>query len=114
VGPLGRAHTFDTVAGEQGFGTVHSVAFSKGAFVGLSVEGSIVGARKKVNQQFYGRADVTSGDLLNGTVGLPEGKETLMEDVYEKLKQLSTGVAAPSSASAVGASLEEKEIDIEG
>lgn len=114
MGALGRAHTFDAVAGEQGFGTVHSVAFSKGAFVGLSVEGSIVGARKKINQQFYGRETVTSAEILNGTVELPADKETLMEDVYEKLKKLSTGIAAPSSAPANGASLEVKNGDIEG
>ena len=114
MGTLGRAHTFDAVAAEQGFGTVHSVAFSKGAFVGLSVEGSIVGARKKVNQQFYGRPDLTSADLLSGGVEVPTDKVTVLEDVYGKLKKLSTGVPAAVPASVPGTSAAGYKDDLEG
>jgi lipid-binding SYLF domain-containing protein len=37
---------------EQGFGNTISYAFSKGAFLGMSVEGAVIGARHKVNQTF--------------------------------------------------------------
>ena len=114
VGTLGRAHTFDAVAAEQGVGTVHSVAFSKGAFVGLSVEGSIVGARKKVNQEFYGRADLTSADLLAGGVEVPTDKVTVLDDVYAKLKKLSAGVPASVAASDPDISVENDKEDLEG
>ena len=111
---MGRAHTFDAVAAEQGVGTVHSVAFSKGAFVGLSVEGSIVGARKKVNQEFYGRADLTSADLLAGGVEVPTDKVTVLDDVYAKLKKLSAGVPASVAASDPDISVENDKEDLEG
>jgi lipid-binding SYLF domain-containing protein len=113
VGQLGRAHTFDAVAAEHGFGTVHSVAFSKGAFLGLSVEGSVVGARNKVNQQFYGRTDLTSADLLNGAVEVPTDKVTVLDDVYAKLRKLSAGSVVSVPASVPGAPIESlKESDI--
>jgi len=116
VGTLGRAHTFDAVAAEQGFGTVHSVAYSKGAFVGLSVEGSIVGARKKVNATFYGDSSPTlSKDILSGKVQVPDDKDTVLSEVYAKLKTLSTAlsVSAPAMAEMGGAE-EEKDIAVEG
>ena len=115
VGALGRAHTFDAVAGQDGFGTVHSVAFSKGAFVGLSVEGSVVGARKKVNEQFYG-SGVTSKDILNGSVPVPADKDTVLNEVYAKLKTLSTSsaVSKPPASAFSGGGTEEQKESVEG
>jgi len=97
IGPLGRAHQFAGVVSEKGFGTTTSVAFTKGAFVGLSVEGAIVGARSKVNDQFYGKP-VESKDILSGKVEVPAEKVTLLSEVYDKLEKLGSGATAEAVA----------------
>lgn len=97
VGPLGRAHQFDLSISEKGFGATTSVAFSKGAFAGLSVEGALIGARTKVNGVFYGKP-VESADILSGKVEVPSEKVTLLGEVYDKLKKLSAGATATPDA----------------
>jgi len=94
---MGRAHKFDLSVSEGGVGTTVSVAFSKGAFLGLSVEGAIVGPRTKVNDKFYGKA-TTASDIMSGKVEVPADKVTLLSDVYEKLDKLSNGVTATPDA----------------
>lgn len=93
LGPLGRAGNFDAIFSEKGIGNTISIAFSKGAFLGLNIEGAIIGARHAVNKKFYGQA-VTPAEIFDGKVEIPADKVTLLDDVYEKLDQLAVGATA--------------------
>jgi len=100
IGPLGRAHEANITLSDQGVGTTVSVAYTKGAFVGLSIEGSIIGARPKANDIFYGKP-VESNGILNCKVTVPADKVTMLDEVYKKLKLLSEGATAePDEAEA--------------
>jgi lipid-binding SYLF domain-containing protein len=90
LGPFGRSGQVHLDLSGQGAGATVAVAFSKGAFMGLSVEGSVVGPRHAVNETFYGMA-CHPGDILADKVKIPDGKVTLIQEVYDKLKKLSTG-----------------------
>jgi lipid-binding SYLF domain-containing protein len=90
LGPFGRSGQVHLDVSGKGAGASVAVAFSKGAFIGLSVEGSVVGPRHAVNETFYGMA-CHPGDILADKVKIPEGKVTLIQEVYDKLKKLSGG-----------------------
>lgn len=76
-----------STAGATG-GTV-SVAFSKGLFVGVSIEGAVVGARKAVNESFYNTNASALQLIMDGNVTMPEG--TKIDEVYKKLGMLKEG-----------------------
>jgi lipid-binding SYLF domain-containing protein len=90
LGPFGRSGQVHLDMSGKGAGATVAVAFSKGAFIGLSVEGSVVGPRHAVNETFYGMP-CHPDDILADKVKLPEGKVTLIQEVYDKLKKLSSG-----------------------
>lgn len=91
LGPLvGRTYQFDANLSEKGFGTTISVAFTRGAFVGLSIEGGILGCRHGVNETFYGRK-VTPTEIFDGSVEIPTDKVTVLDRVHEKLDKLVKG-----------------------
>ena len=91
LGPLGRSYQFDANLTSKNVGSTVAIAFSKGAFVGLSVTGAILGPRDVTNNYFYGR-DITTEEILYGkNVILPQDKVTLLEEVYDKLGKLSQG-----------------------
>jgi lipid-binding SYLF domain-containing protein len=92
LGPFGRSAQCHLDVNSKGAGATVAVAFSKGAFLGASVEGSVVGPRSSVNEVFYGEA-CNPGDILNkkDAVKIPDDKVTLIEDVYDKLKKLGAG-----------------------
>jgi hypothetical protein len=50
---------------------IFSYSKSKGAFAGISVEGSVLIERKDINCKFYGR-DITAKEILTGVVEAPE------------------------------------------
>lgn len=101
VGPFGRAADLTLTGSRGGVGTVFSVAYSKGAFAGLSVEGGVLGSRDFVNNKFY-CAIADPHDILfkPGSVRAPEyaGEQTLLDDVYAKLDQLERGSASEPNA----------------
>jgi lipid-binding SYLF domain-containing protein len=90
LGPFGRSGQVHFNLSGRGAGATVAVAFSKGAFLGLSVEGSVVGPRHAVNEIFYGMP-CHPDDILAQKVKIPEGKVTLIQEVYDKLKKLSSG-----------------------
>lgn len=92
IGPLGRSANIDLTISEKGIGNTISFSYSKGAFLGVSIEGAIVGARHAVNKKFYGK-DVTPKEIFDGSVELPLEKATLLSDIYAKLEKLSMGVS---------------------
>ena len=91
LGPFGRTGKLDVgISGRGACGTV-SIAFARGAFLGLSVEGAVVGARHAVNMYFYDKDESPRNILLNDAVTIPENRVTLINDVYEKLAKLQEG-----------------------
>lgn len=87
AGPLGRVLEADLRAGDRGSGMCYTYSCSKGAFVGVSLEGNVVATRMDTNLQFYGDPYLTTGDILLGTVDRPKAAEPLyaaLQDLYAK------------------------------
>ncbi|KAL7194081.1 hypothetical protein ACSBR2_025676 [Camellia fascicularis] len=88
AGPVGRVLEADLRAGDRGSGMCYTYSCSKGAFVGVSLEGSIVATRMDTNLRFYGDPYLTTTDILLGTVDRPKAAEPLyvaLGDLYSKL-----------------------------
>lgn len=59
-----------------------------GAFVGCSLEGSIVTTRAQENSRFYGSQSMTSSNILLGSLPRPPAAAALYKalgDLYRKL-----------------------------
>lgn len=99
VGPLGRGAESTLTCGKGGgMGAVFGVAYSKGAFAGLSVEGAKLGAREFVNNKFYSSTTDPKDILYTpGSVTLPP-YVGLLDDVYAKLEKLENGETAEPDA----------------
>ncbi|KAH9305581.1 hypothetical protein KI387_009985 [Taxus chinensis] len=89
AGPLGRVVEADFRAGDQGIAACYTYSCSKGAFVGLSLEGNIVALRTERNTQFYGDPYLTPTDILLGPVESPRAAKPLysaLHDLFESLE----------------------------
>ncbi|KAK1365100.1 Zinc finger, FYVE-type, endofin [Heracleum sosnowskyi] len=89
AGPVGRVLEADLRAGDRGSGMCYTYSCSKGAFVGVSLEGNIVATRLDANLQFYGDPYLTTTDILLGTVDRPKAAEPLyaaLDGLYAKLR----------------------------
>ncbi|GFY98585.1 RING/FYVE/PHD-type zinc finger family protein [Actinidia rufa] len=89
AGPVGRVLEADLRAGDRGSGMCYTYSCSKGAFVGVSLEGNIVATRMDTNLHFYGDPYLTTSDILLGTVDRPKAAEplyTALRDLYSKLR----------------------------
>ncbi|KAL6331009.1 hypothetical protein AAG906_009437 [Vitis piasezkii] len=89
AGPVGRVLEADLRAGDRGSGMCYTYSCSKGAFVGVSLEGNIVATRMDTNLRFYGDPYLTTADILLGTVDRPKAAEplyTALKDLYSKLQ----------------------------
>ncbi|KAL9376598.1 hypothetical protein Peur_030718 [Populus x canadensis] len=84
AGPVGRVLEADLRAGDRGSGMCYTYSCSKGAFVGVSLEGNIVATRMDTNLKFYGDPYLTTADILLGTVDRPKAAEPL----YAALREL--------------------------
>nr|GMD30332.1 Zinc finger, FYVE-type [Ipomoea batatas] len=82
AGPVGRVVEADMRAGDKGSGVCYTYSCSKGAFVGVSLEGNFVATRMDTNLRFYGDPYLTTADILLGTVERPRAAEPL----YNALK----------------------------
>ncbi|KAM1347374.1 hypothetical protein PS2_036313 [Malus domestica] len=90
VGVVGRAVEADVRAGDGGYAACYTYSCSKGAFVGCSLEGSIVTTRTKVNSRFYGSQSITASEVLLGSLPRPPAASTLyraLADLYQKIEQ---------------------------
>jgi len=92
VGPLGRSATGNVTTtsvsdggggGGGGLSPAYAYAHSKGFFVGISLEGSIISSRPDVNAKFYGRP-MDASDLLNGNVQRPPRAARPLYDALER------------------------------
>jgi lipid-binding SYLF domain-containing protein len=89
-GTSGLSTSMDLVVSGKGCDKMVSYAFSKGAFLGLSIEGAMIGARHKINQSFYDRSSITSEEIFWSDFDLPTSVNgTKLQDVYAKLDLLT-------------------------
>ncbi|KAF7837594.1 SH3 domain-containing protein [Senna tora] len=89
AGPIGRVLEADIRAGDRGSGMCYTYSCSKGAFVGVSLEGNIVATRMDANLRFYGDPYLTTSDILLGMVARPKAAEPLytsLQDLYSSLR----------------------------
>ncbi|XP_052183517.1 uncharacterized protein LOC127795704 [Diospyros lotus] len=89
AGPVGRVLEADLRAGDRGSGICYTYSCSKGAFVGVSLEGNIVATRMDTNLRFYGDPYLTTSDIILGTVDRPRAAEPLyaaLKDLYLNLQ----------------------------
>ncbi|KAM6583685.1 hypothetical protein CsatB_010687 [Cannabis sativa] len=89
AGPIGRVVEADLRAGDKGSGMCYTYSCSKGAFVGVSLEGNIVTTRMDTNLRFYGDPYLTTSDILLGTVDRPKAAEPLyaaLDGLYDSLR----------------------------
>ncbi len=77
AGPIGRSVEGSLVLP---LAAVYSYSRSKGAFAGISLEGTVILERSKANTQFYGRY-VTPRELLSGEIPPPKSAEELYKQL---------------------------------
>jgi lipid-binding SYLF domain-containing protein len=100
LGPFGRNYEGGIGISNKGAVGTFSVAFSKGAFIGASIEGATLGPRTAVNNSFYGKS-TTPESVINGGVTIPSFHPSLIQNVYEKLTKLAEGQSyTPTAAEA--------------
>ena len=72
AGPVGRAAEADVTPRAA----IYTYSRSKGLFIGASLEGAVIAARKGANEHYYGRP-VTASEVLSGRVKAPSGAGSL-------------------------------------
>lgn len=89
----GRTAEASAIVSARGVGTNIALSYSRGIFVGISIEGALCKSRNRVNERFYGRRISTSDILFGGgPLELPDNT-TLLPEVYDKLKRLCDGLS---------------------
>lgn len=83
AGPLGRLAEVDVRVGNGGMATCYTYSCCQGAFVGVSFEGNVVGARVDTNARFYGDVYLTPEDLLFGCVLVPRAAVPLYDALHD-------------------------------
>ncbi|GBG33515.1 SH3 domain-containing protein PJ696.02 [Hondaea fermentalgiana] len=74
AGPVGREGDAAVNAGDGGIAACYSYSHSRGAFAGLSMQGSILVTRSSDNKKFYGRK-VSATAILSGAETPPENED---------------------------------------
>ncbi len=72
AGPVGRATEADVTPRAA----IYTYSKTKGLFVGVSLEGAVIGTRKRANEHYYGRP-VGAYDILHGRAASPAGAASL-------------------------------------
>ncbi|KAM0918042.1 hypothetical protein ACQ4PT_009397 [Festuca glaucescens] len=88
AGPVGRVLEADMRAGNKGSGVCYTYSCSKGAFIGVSLEGNFVATRMDANLRFYGDPYLTTSDILMGNLEQPNAAKFLykaLDDLYSGL-----------------------------
>lgn len=88
AGPVGRVFEADLRAGDRGSGMCYTYSCSKGAFVGVSLEGNIVATRMDTNLKFYGDPYLSTTNILLGNVERPKAAAPLyasLDDLFSKI-----------------------------
>ena len=74
AGPVGRTAEGNVTP----VAAVYAYSRSQGLFAGVSLEGTVIGARDETNAEYYGRP-VTPGQILSGKVKAPAGARKLQK-----------------------------------
>lgn len=74
AGPVGRT----AEAGVTAVAAIYSYSRSKGAFAGISLEGTVLVEGKKTNAEFYGR-EISAQEILSNQVPPPVSANTLYQ-----------------------------------
>ncbi|ESW19984.1 hypothetical protein PHAVU_006G171400 [Phaseolus vulgaris] len=87
VGVVGRSVEADVRAGDGGYAACYTYSCSKGAFVGCSLEGSMVTTRTQENSRFYGSQSIAATDILDSLPRPPAAAilYRALTDLYSKL-----------------------------
>ncbi|KAF5771818.1 putative FYVE zinc finger, ysc84 actin-binding domain, Zinc finger, FYVE/PHD-type [Helianthus annuus] len=83
AGVVGRAAGADFRAGDGGYAACYTYSCSKGAFVGCSLEGSMVTTRVQENCRFYGNPSIKTFDILLGSLPRPPAAAILYDALSE-------------------------------
>eukprot|EP01038_Epipyxis_sp_PR26KG_P004156 gene4156-5920_t len=84
VGPIGRSGSVDLHVSDTGLAPAYSYSHSRGMFVGLTLDGSILMARTEVNHNFYGR-QFTPLEILRGVIPPPRAAASLYSALADAL-----------------------------
>ncbi|GJT86711.1 RING/FYVE/PHD-type zinc finger family protein [Tanacetum coccineum] len=90
AGIIGRAAEADFRAGDGGYAACYTYSCSKGAFVGCSLEGSMVTTRTQENCRFYGNPLIKTSDILLGSLPRPPAAKILydaLSELYMKVER---------------------------
>ena len=90
---VGREFEGGVGASGSGLSAILSIAYTKGAFVGASIEGALVSPRRGANEAFYGPGNGNPEDIILGKIPFPTHKVTMMEELKDKLTKLSNGIS---------------------
>ncbi|XP_019051423.1 PREDICTED: uncharacterized protein LOC104586578 [Nelumbo nucifera] len=88
-GIIGRTAEADVRAGDGGYAACYTYSCSKGAFVGCSLNGSIVTTRTLENSRFYGSPSINASDILLGSLPRPPAAAILyhaLSDLFQKFE----------------------------
>lgn len=88
AGIIGRTAEADLRAGTGGYAACYTYSCSKGAFVGCSLQGSVVTTRTRENSRFYGSQSMKASEILLGSLPRPPAAAALyraLADLYQKL-----------------------------
>ncbi|XP_055806541.1 uncharacterized protein LOC129875135 isoform X1 [Solanum dulcamara] len=88
AGIIGRTAEADLRAGTGGYAACCTYSCSKGAFVGCSLQGSIVTTRTRENSRFYGSQSMKASEILLGSLPRPPAAAALyraLADLYQNL-----------------------------
>lgn len=99
VGPVGRQAEATMVVGEMGHSTIYSYSCTKGAFVGISLEGSVMSVRDEVNLNFYGYPVTAAQLLLENGVPRPPAAELLYGSLHALMHKYEKPSRRRSAAS---------------
>lgn len=89
IGIIGRTAEADMRAGSNGYTACYTYSCSKGAFIGCSLEGSVVTTRARENSRFYGSQSINASDILLSSLPRPPAAAILyraLGDLYQKLQ----------------------------
>jgi hypothetical protein len=86
---MGRNAQLALNASREGVAATVAVAFTKGIFAGISLDGGFAGPRHRVNKDYYKRPITPLQILYEDEAQIPEG--SLIYEVYDKLDKLMKG-----------------------
>ncbi|KAJ3028391.1 UNVERIFIED_CONTAM: hypothetical protein HDU68_001785 [Siphonaria sp. JEL0065] len=97
AGPVGR--NAEAASSILNLAPIYSYSVTKGLFIGISLEGSVILERKETNAAFY-RRKVTAKEILSGSVPPPPAAEDLYRALNRRTEQEIGDNFTPGATSA--------------